>query len=193
MAWSRYQNKNNSFSVAQKTRQGVWLVVLCLMVMDLSCVEQEPLMVQILKAQLEDLYPILQLQYLAYQSEALLHNNFTIHPLTQTLDELIEEYHKGIILKAVQNNEIIGSIRAYADNTTTYIGKLMVHPTHQGKGLGKRLLTEIENLLQRKRYELFTSYKSKRNLHIYKTSGYTQFREEINLGIKFLYLEKQTM
>ncbi len=47
-------------------------------------------MVQILKAQLEDLYSILQLQYVAYQSAALLYNNFTIHPLTQTLDELIE-------------------------------------------------------------------------------------------------------
>ncbi|MCL2476674.1 GNAT family N-acetyltransferase [Candidatus Bathycorpusculum sp.] len=149
-------------------------------------------MVQILKAQLEDLNTILQLQYLAYQSEALLHNNFTIHPLTQTFDELIKEYHTGIILKAVENNEIIGSIRAHADDTTVYIAKLMVHPTHQGKGIGKRLLTEIENTLQRKRYELFTSYKSQRNLHIYKTAGYTQFREETNLGIKFLYLEKQT-
>ncbi len=34
-------------------------------------------------AELKDLQEILDLQYLAYQSEAKLHNNFTIQPLTK--------------------------------------------------------------------------------------------------------------
>ena len=149
-------------------------------------------MIRILKAQLEDIEAILQLQYAAYQSEALIHNDFSIKPLTQSLDELISEYHNGVILKAVQDDEIIGSVRAYADGDTVYIGKLMVHPNHQGGGLGKRLLTAIEGKLHRKRYELFTSSKSDRNLHIYEVMGYTRFREETDdAGIKFVYMEKQ--
>ena len=149
-------------------------------------------MIKITKAQLEDLDAILKLQYAAYQSEAEIYNDFTIQPLTQTLDELIEEFHKGVILKAVQNGETIGSVRAYADGDTVYIGKLIVRPDCQGKGLGKRLLAAIEGKLHRKRFELFTGCKSGNNLRLYEKAGYTRFKEETNeAGIQFVYLEKQ--
>jgi len=94
-------------------------------------------------------------------------------------------------LKAVLDGEIIGSVRAYADGDTVYIGKLMVHPDRQGKGLGKCLLTAIERKLHRKRFELFTSNRSERNLRLYEKSGYKRFREETNeAGITFVYMEK---
>jgi len=148
-------------------------------------------MIQIEKAKLEDMETILKLQYAAYQSEALLHNDFTIQPLTQTLEESIEDYHKKIVLKAVQLGEIIGSIRAYAEGDTAYIGKLMVHPDHQNKGLGKFLLAAIEKEFPGKRFELYTAAKSGRNLHLYETSGYIRLREETdNAGIRFVFLEK---
>jgi hypothetical protein len=35
---------------------------------------------------------ILRLQYAAYRSEARIHNDFTIQPLIQTLEETIAEY-----------------------------------------------------------------------------------------------------
>lgn len=79
---------------------------------------------------------ILDLQYLAYQSEAKLFNNPNIQPLRQTLAEVENEYQKGIVLKAVdEKNVIIGSVRAYYDKGTVYIGKLMVHPEKQGQGI----------------------------------------------------------
>ena len=147
---------------------------------------------KIVRAEISDMEEILKLQYDAYQSEALIHGDFTIQPLTQTLDETIVEYNKDVVLKAVQDGKIIGSVRAYSEGNTTYIGKLMVRPDHQGKGLGKRLLAAIEREFPRKRYELFTSCKSDRNLHLYETTGYTRFREETNdAGIAFVYLEKQ--
>ena len=147
---------------------------------------------KITRAEVSDMEEILKLQYAAYQSEALIHNDFTIQPLTQTLNETIAEYNKGIVLKAVQDNKIIGSVRAYAEGNTAYIGKLMVHPDHQGKGLGKRLLAAIEREFPHKRYELFTSCKSDRNLHLYEATGYMRFREETDdAGIAFVYLEKQ--
>ena len=146
---------------------------------------------KIIKAKLEDLEAILKLQYTAYQSEAELLNDYTIQPLRQTLDEITEEFHKSIVLKAVLDGIIIGSVRAYADGDTVYIGKLIVHPDHQGKGLGKRLLATMEGKLHRKRFELFTSNKSERNLRIYEKSGYMSYREETNeAGITFVYLEK---
>ena len=148
--------------------------------------------ISIAKSALTDVEEILRLQYVAYQSEAHIHNNFAIQPLTQTLEEIVAEYHKCTFLKAVQSSAIIGSVRAHVQGNTAYIGKLMVHPEHQGKGLGRRLLAAIEAEFPHKRYELFTTCKSDRNIHIYKTSGYTRFREETGgVGIAFVYMEKK--
>ena len=149
-------------------------------------------MIKITMAEPEDLAAILQLQYIAYQSEAQIYNDYSIQPLTQSIDEVFAEYHKGVILKADNDGEIIGSVRAYADGDTVYIGKLMVHPNHQGNGLGKRLLSAMEDNLHRKRFELFTGSRSQRNLHLYESMGYARFLEKADeSGIIDVYLEKQ--
>ena len=145
------------------------------------------------KAVLDDLPDILKLQYLAYQSEAELNNNYDIPPLKQTLEEVVREYHKGTVLKAADEEKgIIGSVRAYAENGTLFINKLIVHPDFQGKGLGTRLLREIETLCPQPRYELFTGAKSERNLYLYQKSGYVRFKSEtIAPGLTLVYLEKK--
>ena len=121
------------------------------------------------KAQKEDLKEILELQYLAYQSEAKLFGNMDIPPLKQTIEELYDEFQKGTILKAVDDEgSIIGSVRAYQKNGTVYIGKLMVHPKMQREGIGTKLLLEIENEFPNQKYELFTSTKSIDSIRLYE-------------------------
>lgn len=147
---------------------------------------------EILRANEEDLQKILDLQYLAYQSEAKLFNSSDIPPLKQTIQEVIEEFNKGIILKAVDKGIIIGSVRAYCENGNVYIGKLMVHPTQQKKGIGTKLLSEIEKYYPNKRYELFTSTRSINNILMYEKLGYSAFTEKkINNELRFIYLEKK--
>ncbi len=144
------------------------------------------------KAQKEDLEKILELQYLAYQSEAKLFGNMDIPPLKQTIEEVYDEFHKGIILKAVdEEGLIIGSVRAYQENGTVYIGKLMVHPKMQKKGIGTKLLLEIENVYPNQRYELFTSTKSINNIRLYEKLGYKIFKEEaVSQDLIFVYMRK---
>ena len=146
----------------------------------------------ITKAQKNDLEEILKLQYLAYQSEAALFGNKDIPPLTQTLDEVIDEYNEGLILK--MNDEsgvIIGSVRAKEKDGTVYIGKLMVRPDHQKKGYGRRLLLEVEQYYPGKRYELFTSTRSKDNIRLYESAGYREFdRKDVDDELIFVYMEK---
>ncbi|MEN6349512.1 MAG: GNAT family N-acetyltransferase [Syntrophomonas sp.] len=148
---------------------------------------------KILKAEYDDLQTILELQFLAYQSEAELLNNYEIPPLVQTISEIRNEYANGVILKAVDDSGvIIGSVRAYQEYGTVYIGKLIVHPKDQKKGIGSALLGEIETACPSARYELFTSDKSKNNLRLYEKLGYHRFKEqEISSILRFVFLEKK--
>ena len=135
---------------------------------------------------------ILKLQYLAYQSEAKLFGNMDIPPLKQTIEEVYDEFQKGAILKAVDDGGIIiGSVRAYEDGGTVYIGKLMMHPSKQGQGIGTQLLLEMEKQFPDQRYELFTSTRSEKNIALYQKLGYKIFDEEqVTEELRFVYMEK---
>lgn len=147
----------------------------------------------IVKADYEDLQEILRLQYLAYQSEAALFGSKDIPPLKQTIEEVIAEYREGIILKMVDENDVIvGSVRAKESNGTVYIGKLMVHPDRRRNGYGTKLLEEVEQFYPGKRYELFTSTRSIDNIKLYEKAGYREFaRKAVNGELQFVYMEKK--
>lgn len=140
-------------------------------------------MLMIYQANFDDLQEILQLQYLSYQSEAALFGSKDIPPLKQTLDEVIDEYNNGVILKMVNDeNTIIGSVRAKETNGTAYIGKLMVHPNYRRNGYGTRLIKEIEEYFPNRRYELFTSTRSNDNIRLYQSLGYKIFDIDIPIN-----------
>lgn len=149
---------------------------------------------EIKKADFLDLEQILELQFLAYQSEAILNNNFSIPPLMQKTEDLQQEYQNGVFLKAVKEEGcIIGSVRGYISGNTLKIGKLIVHPEHQKKGIGTRLLQSIEELYPKHRYELFTGSKSIGNLVFYERLGYKSFKEVcVSSELTLIYLEKNT-
>jgi ribosomal protein S18 acetylase RimI-like enzyme len=144
------------------------------------------------KAQIDEAHDILKLQKIAYQSEAELHNDFTIPPLTQTLEEIKEDFTRQVFLKAIIDNTIIGSVRAWDDGGNCYIGRLIVHPAFQNQGIGARLLNEIESIFKdSKRFELFTGHRSDRNLYFYQKFGYKIFKtEKIHDNLSLVYLEK---
>ncbi len=54
-------------------------------------------MILIKRAQKEDLEKILELQYLAYRSEAKLLGNMDIPPLKQAIEKVYDEFQKGTI------------------------------------------------------------------------------------------------
>jgi ribosomal protein S18 acetylase RimI-like enzyme len=135
---------------------------------------------------------ILALQKLAYQSEADIYRDPAIPPLTQTLEEIEADFGQTLFLKASIEGKIIGSVRAFLSQGTCHIGRLVVHPDFQNRGIGTQLMGEIEACFdQAKRYELFTGHKSARNLHLYQKLGYTVCRSQrITGGLTLVFLEK---
>jgi GNAT superfamily N-acetyltransferase len=150
-------------------------------------------MIKITTAELHDCREILELQKLCWMQESEIYNDFSIPPLKQTLEEMIREFGSSIVLKAAHHKRIVVSVRASTDGAICFIGRLIVHPDYQNKGIGAGLMNEIERRADScKRYKLFTGEKSLKNLHLYKKLGYEVFkRERLSDRVYPVYLEKR--
>jgi ribosomal protein S18 acetylase RimI-like enzyme len=153
------------------------------------------MIVRIEQAEIEDAEEILELQRLAYSSEAAIYDDYTIPPLTQTLEDIESDFDRHLFLKAIVDDQIIGSVRGYLEEGSCFIGRLIVHPAYQNQGIGSRLMEEIENRFgEAKRFELFTGHKSRRNIYLYGKLGYEDFRTvRVNDDLKLVYLEKRAV
>jgi len=124
-------------------------------------------------ATVTDAAQILALQSRAYESEARLSEDWTIPPMTQTLESLRSEIQHDVVLKAVEDQTIIGSVRATVSDNICQIGRLMVHPNHQGRGIGTALMQAIEARFPAvSGFELFTGSRSEGNIRLYVRLGY---------------------
>lgn len=139
-----------------------------------------------------DAAQILELQKLAYQSEARLYDDWTLPPLTQTLESLREEFATSIILQAKEAGRLVGSVRACDDGGVCRIGRLIVDPELQGRGLGTMLMRRIEaEFPEARRFELFTGSRSEGNLRLYERLGYQRSREKVlSPAVTLVFLEK---
>lgn len=143
------------------------------------------------KATPVDLERILYLQKCCYLSEAEIYNNYSIPPLTQTMDGIKNDFENQTIFKFEYKGKILGSVRAFLQHDTCHIGRLFVDKEFQNKGIGKLLLGSVENNFnQVNRFELFTGNKSEKNLYLYKKNGYNEFKEELVNDVHIIYLEK---
>ncbi|MCX4552162.1 GNAT family N-acetyltransferase [Streptomyces sp. NBC_01387] len=145
----------------------------------------------------QDTEQILKLQYLCYQGEAELYGDYSIEPLTQTLDALRAELADGYGLVARLGDEVVASVRGGVDASgTVRIAKLIVHPRMQRHGIGGRLLTAIERQFASeaaaKRFQLFTGQRSEGNLRLYRSHGYVPVStERVGRALTVVTLEKE--
>jgi GNAT superfamily N-acetyltransferase len=149
--------------------------------------------VEIQRALVGDAENLLKLQYLCFQREAALYSNYAIPPLKQTLASLLLEYDTHCILVARCGSELVGSVRASQKDGCCHIGRLMVDPRMQRRGIGTRLLHAAENeFLDASRYELYTGTRSESNVRLYQTCGYQPLRTQLlSPGVEIVVLEKK--
>ncbi|MBI4744599.1 MAG: GNAT family N-acetyltransferase [Actinobacteria bacterium] len=148
---------------------------------------------QIQQARLSDAKAILEIQKEAYLSEAEIYNDYDFPPLNQTLLEMEDDIRDKIVLTVLVGKEIVGSVRAFKKGNTCYIGRLIVKSEYQNQGIGKRLMREIEEVFKKNisRYELFTGYRSNKNISLYEKLGYKVFKKEgLTDKTKLVYMEK---
>lgn len=133
------------------------------------------------------------MQLLAYRSEAALYQDDTIPPLTETAVEIRSAIRHHLVLKAEIDGQLIGAVRVRTEGSTGYVGRLIVHPAYQNRGIGTALLLAAEHHTPAvTRYELFTGHRSVRNLHLYEKLGYRRTHTEpVHARLTLVYLVKE--
>ena len=141
----------------------------------------------------EDAGEILALQKAAYRVEAERYDDFDIPPMLQTLGEMSEDIEAKLVLKAVIDGHIVGSVRAWMKGDTCYIGRLIVGPEMQDRGIGTALMEEVERRFGGTgRFVLFTGHRSDKNLHLYGKLGYKSYKTKpVHDGLTLIFLEKR--
>lgn len=152
--------------------------------------------IHIMQVEENDLINILSLQKKAFIMVAERMNKFDLLPLQQNLEEIYDEYRKGIILKCISDDgQLIGSVRGCMDeNKVCHVGKLIVHPDFQGKGIGRELMCEIERYFPYcHKLSLFTAEETPNTFHLYSKVGYEIVSRQKIGDINMIIMEKEKL
>ncbi|MBE1592883.1 ribosomal protein S18 acetylase RimI-like enzyme [Nonomuraea angiospora] len=131
------------------------------------------------RATTADAGEILTVQRAAYVSEAQLYGDPYIPPLIESLEQVRKVIEGAVVLKALDAGRVIGAVRGQVSGTTCLVGRLVVAPDHQGRGIGTALLTALhEAVPEAEAFDLFTGHLSEANLKLYRRLGYRETSRE---------------
>jgi GNAT superfamily N-acetyltransferase len=151
-----------------------------------------PITWTIVGAEPADAEAIHALQILAYQSEARRYDNWSIPPLVETVDAVREHIERHVVLKALLGDRLAGSVRGVVEDGVCTVGRLIVDPELQQRGIGAALLEAIEARHPGvTAFELFTGDRSEGNLRLYRRHGYVEtHRQPVSPEVSLVFLRK---
>ena len=118
-----------------------------------------------------DFPAILQVQQLAFGEYA---GTYQVSGwTTETLESLEEDAREKHIVVAEEGGALVGSIRFWTVAGVCVIRLLSVHPAHQGQGIGKALIHEIERVkTDAHKWYACTMLRTSRNVQFFMSLGY---------------------
>ena len=128
-------------------------------------------MIQIRPATEADFAAILQVQQAAFGEYT---NVYAVSGwTTETLDSLKHDAKDKRILVAEAEGVVVGSVRYWTVAGVGVIRLLSVSPAHQGHGVGKALIREIERVAtDAHKFFACTMLRTARNIHLFMSLGY---------------------
>jgi tRNA (guanine37-N1)-methyltransferase len=122
-----------------------------------------------------DVAELYVLQRCCWLSEAQANETLDIPALEESLDDVAASLAAWTTLVVHANGRLVASVRArLGDRAVWEIGRLMVAPDLEHRGIGRWLLARIESAAppEATSYQLFTGARSERNLRMYRRAGY---------------------
>jgi GNAT superfamily N-acetyltransferase len=141
----------------------------------------------------EDAGELLTLQRAAFVTEAQLYDDPGLPALVETLPELLSALERGPALVARSGTRVVGSVRTRIEDGVLHVGRLVVAPDQQGRGIGTALLAAVERAAGPGVHTaaLFTGHRSAGNLRLYARAGYVEERRErVDDDLTLMHLAK---
>jgi tRNA (guanine37-N1)-methyltransferase len=140
--------------------------------------------VEVRAARPGDAGELLTLQRACWVQESRTDAGLELDTLTETLDDVRAWIATGTTLVLVSGGRLVGAVRGRLHDGCWDVGRLMVAPDLQGRGLGRLLLSSIEEAApgEATDLELCTGTGSVRNQRMYRKAGYRP-RGEVRPGV----------
>lgn len=153
--------------------------------------------IKVCKASFNDLEEILAIQKTAFLSEAELYNDYGIDALVQSIESIQADFEEYTFFKATLNDEIVGSVKGRKTEEYCWVGRLIVKPAYQNRGIAKKLMAALEKeFCDVAYYLLFTGGKSVKNIQLYESIGYKiadQYADGKNPDLILVKMKKENL
>jgi len=141
----------------------------------------------------EDADEILALIKRAFTPVSEQYGDATLPPLVETPGHFRSRFANEVVLKAILDDQIVGAVIGVLDGDVCRVGRLVVEPGFQRRGIGRALATRIErHFPDASAFELFTGDRSAETLALYESLDYREVRrEQVHDRLSLVYLEKR--
>jgi ribosomal protein S18 acetylase RimI-like enzyme len=113
-------------------------------------------------------------------------------PMTEDYDEVIGT--RNVTVAQSSDGDVVGALVVAVSDEGFAIENVAVHPSHQGRGLGRELLELAESEARRAGFEsiyLYTHEKMSENLALYERIGYVEYERRSERGFARVFMRKQ--
>jgi ribosomal protein S18 acetylase RimI-like enzyme len=147
---------------------------------------------EIVDARPRDATAMLAIQRLAFAPAAERYGDGRLPPLVETREEISEDIRTQVVLVAVEDGEVVGSVRGAERDGCVYVGRLVVRPSFQRRGIARRIMLELEERFPRAScFELFTGNLNEPGMGLYRQLGYVETeRRPVKGALELVYLRK---
>jgi tRNA (guanine37-N1)-methyltransferase len=134
---------------------------------------------EIVPGTLADAGELLTLQRACWVQEALANESLDIPALHESLAEVRDSFRTWDYYVVRAGGRLVGAVRGRLEGDAWDIGRLMVAPDLQGRGLGRVLLEHIQRVAPpaASSYVLFTGAASAENQRMYRKAGFRLRRD----------------
>lgn len=141
-----------------------------------------------------DISEILSVQKAAFAPVAEAHGQPDIPPMTETQEQAMDEFEKMTFFKYVLDGRIIGAVRTFINEAgECYIGRLVVLPQYQCKGIGRALMEAVHSAYPAcAGFILFTAaHDNDKTIRFYANLGYRTVLVKQHTGMDMLFMRRE--